>query len=359
MTEKTFLDKIKNPIDKNNVFEKMRAQKLPLIIWGGGSMSHSVRSLLKKEGIAITACWIDHCKRNEIIDGIPVMEIEEIHEKYGKCNVVCGHSRYELADKAKEKYDFIHEIYCLVNVCYGQWSGIDYNFILQHADEYKKTYENLEDEKSRACMTAFLNCKISEDYKYLLPCCVEKTGYFNNSIFQVTEEDYVDVGAYNGDTIEEFLKIVSSYNHIYALEPEENNYRRLLEYGRVNQLANLICYPYGSWNDNTILKFRQTEESSSIEEEGEVALQVFKLDTLLSGKRITLIKINFLNGVMESLEGAENILREQKPKLAITVGFDEWGIIKIPQIIKKINSDYKIYLRYGAPMPARLILFAV
>ena len=62
---------------------------------------------------------------------------------------------------------------------------------------------------------------------------------------------------------------------------------------------------------------------------------------------------------MESLEGAENILREQKPKLAITVGFDEWGIIKIPQIIKKINSDYKIYLRYGAPMPARLILFAV
>ena len=72
-----------------------------------------------------------------------------------------------------------------------------------------------------------------------------------------------------------------------------------------------------------------------------------------------MIKINFLNGVGETLQGAERILREQKPKLAITVGFDEWGVMKIPRIIKRINSDYKIYLRYETPMPARLILFAV
>ena len=360
MTEEDFLKEIKNPAEKDGIIEKIRMQKIPLVIWGGGSMSQSVRNLLKKEGIAITACWIDNCSKNEIIDGIPVMELEDIHKKINRFNVVCGHSRYELADEVKEKFEFINEIYCLVNVCYGQWRRITYDFIVQYASEYKKTYEILEDDKSRKCMTAFLNCKLNENHRYLLPCCDEKISYFKNPFFQITErEAYVDVGAYNGDTIEEFLKTVSSYDHIYALEPEKNNYLELVKYGKLHQLNNVVYYPYGSWNDNVILKFMETEESSSIKEDGGTTLRVFKLDTLLSGKKITLIKINFLNGVGETLQGAERILREQKPKLAITVGFDEWGVMKIPRIIKRINSDYKIYLRYETPMPARLILFAV
>ena len=54
----------------------------------------------------------------------------------------------------------------------------------------------------------------------------------------------------------------------------------------------------------------------------------------------------------------EKILKEKKPKIMIMVGFDEWSLIKLPRLIKLINKEYKLSLRYASAMPARLILFA-
>ena len=49
----------------------------------------------------------------------------------------------------------------------------------------------------------------------------------------------------------------------------------------------------------------------------------------------SIIKINFLNGVKETLQGTEKLIQKCHPKIIITVGFDEWGLIDIPQIIKE------------------------
>ncbi len=345
-----------------NVLIDMKESNLPLIIWGGGSMAYSVRKLLRSEGIKIDACWIDNCKENEYIDGIPVFNLESISEKYDVFNVICGHSRYELVDEIKKRNKNIDRFFCLVNVCYGQWKGIEYDFVLQHAKEYADTMNLLDDSLSRECALAYLNCKLSEDYAYLVPCCREVATYFNNPFYNISDnEDYVDVGAYNGDTLKMFLGSVRQYKHIYAFEPEEQSYQELCDYINCNGVTDAFTYQCGCWNEDTELYFADNQESSCVISDanmGGTRLTVRRLDTLLSGARVTLIKINFMNGVVETLEGAGRILAEQKPKLAITVGFDEWGLIKIPQTIKQINPEYRLYLRYAAAMPARLILFA-
>ena len=344
-----------------NILDEIKGETLPLIIWGGGSMSASVRKLLKCEKVNISACWIDGCESNEIIDGIPVLDIEEIRKKYNKINVDFGHSRYELADKICDEYLFIKKCFCLVNVCYGQWKRLYYDFVKEHMDEYLKSYELLTDQKSRECFTAYLNCKLSENYRYLLKYCDEQVSYFSNPFYQVSRsESYVDIGAYNGDTIREFLSVVNGdgYDQIFAIEPEDNSFDELSRYTREKRFDRIRLFKCGCWERNTTLRFDEGKESSGINSEGTTELPVYKLDTLLDGCRVTLIKINFLKGVYETLLGAEEILRNQRPKLAITVGFDEWGIMNIPRLIKKINPHYKIYLRYAAAMPARLILFA-
>ena len=55
---------------------------------------------------------------------------------------------------------------------------------------------------------------------------------------------------------------------------------------------------------------------------------------------------------------AQNIIRRNSPKLAMTVGLDADEIRCIPQIIHEIDSSYNIYLRFFAAMPARLVLLA-
>lgn len=359
MNKELLLSQIVDEKKCENLIDEMKNSSLPLVMWGCGSMSYSIRKLLKNCDITIDACWVDGAEADTFVDGIPVMGLEKIKNTYEQFNVVFGHSKYELADKILEQNLCINRCFCLVNVCYGQWKGIARTFVEEHIDEYANSYGLLEDELSRACFISYLNCKLSEDYKYVLSACKENATYFRNPFFAVTDhEDFVDIGAYTGDTVAEYLDIVNSYNNIYAIEPENESYIALEKYVNCNAIERIHLYKCGCWDTNTILRFNENEESSSIGEEGTEELEVYTLDSLLQEKKITLIKINFLSGVEETLVGATQILQKQKPNLVITVGFDEWGIIKIPQAIKRINPEYKISLRYAAAMPARLILYA-
>lgn len=354
---KDFFSKIVTSDLQRDILVDMKMEELPLVIWGGGSMSYSVRKILKRNNIPISACWIDNPDIIEL-DGIPVMPIEEIIKKYGTVNVVFGHSKYELADDVVKK-EGINKCFCLINVCYEQWNHLSYEFVKKHAEDYFITYNLLEDELSKECMVAYLNCKITEDFRYLLPVCSETASYFENPFFKIgDEENLVDVGAYDGDTIREFLQVTNTYNKIHAIEPEHQSFLELKKYVEKQKMKDIELYQCGCWNSNTVLHFREDEESSRIEMCGKEELKVYKLDDLLQGQEASIIKINFLNGVCETLDGASYMIRYQKPKLIIMVGFDEWGLIKIPKKIKELNPNYKVALRYASAMPARLTLFA-
>ena len=74
---------------------------------------------------------------------------------------------------------------------------------------------------------------------------------------------------------------------------------------------------------------------------------------------ISLIKINFAFSVSEVLDGGKNLLKKKKPKLIIRAGFDENVLLETYLLIKKLNPQYKIYLRYTVGIPQGLTLFAV
>lgn len=344
--------------DGEDPIESLMKEKLPLILYGGGSMSYSIRKILNSHNIKIAACWIDNAI-SEKLDDIPIMSYECICEKYEKFNVIFGHSKYELADKISIREN-VNKCYCLVNVCYGQWKHLSYKTVASHMNEYFETISLLEDDLSRQALIAFLNCKISEDYHFLLKVCTETASYFNNPFFKIQDDEIlVDAGAYVGDTIQEFIsKGGCKYNKIYAYEPEKNSYNALQEYVETNQLANVELGNWGLWDKNTVLSFSDDDESSSIVSNGVNQIAVKCLDDILEGEKVSMIKINYYDGLLETLRGARNILMKQKPNLAVMVGFDEKTIISVPQLIKKINPNYKLSLRYAAAMPCRLILFA-
>ncbi len=344
----------------DSLIEVLKKQTdIPLIVWGMGSMSYNTRKMLAQNGLTLSAIWIDGERTEKYSDSIPIMSIEQITQRYKKINVVCGHSRYDLVEEAKEKYPSIKEIYCFVNICYGKWDTISKEFIEKHMDEYESSYKLFSDELSRECFSAYLNCKNTEDYKILLPCCMETATYFKNPFFDVSDSEVLlDVGAYNGDTIKEFVAATEGrYKKILAIEPEKESFEELKEYVSNGHLKNVSLFNNGCWNKKTTLRFELNEESSGISDKG-IELDVMRIDEQFKTEMISIIKINYLSGVEETIKGAEGILRKNKPKLAIVVGFDEWGIMRIPNLIMQINPEYHLGLRYASPMPARLILFA-
>ena len=69
--------------------------------------------------------------------------------------------------------------------------------------------------------------------------------------------------------------------------------------------------------------------------------EVKKLDDVLSDKDITFIKMDIEGAEVEALKGAENIIRNKKPKLAICLYHRTSDFWTIPEMLHKMNPNYK------------------
>ena len=175
------------------------------------------------------------------------------------------------------------------------------------------------------------------------------------------EEVFVDGGAYDGLTALSFAKWAgNSFSHIYCFEPDAANQelcqRRLSSF----QPDKAEIIPKGLWSQRSILHFdSQGGQGSSLAETGEVSVEVTSLDEELQGQKVTFIKMDVEGAELASLKGAEKIILEQRPKLAICVYHKPEDIFEIPQLLLSYHEDYRFFLRQYALGGAETVLYAI
>lgn len=177
----------------------------------------------------------------------------------------------------------------------------------------------------------------------------EGNQYFPSDIMELSaHEVFVDCGAYNGETVLDFIHKAKQYNYIYSFEPDPWQYvltKMSLDFARVEHCE---VYNSGVYDCEGELKFsRHTTGASRINQEGDIIVPVVKLDTLLYGKpeRPTFIKMDVEGAELNALEGCRKIIERDHPKLAISVYHDNIHLYEIPYWIKSNFPDYSIYLR--------------
>lgn len=87
-------------------------------------------------------------------------------------------------------------------------------------------------------------------------------------------------------------------------------------------------------------------------------IEVIQLDEFLKGERITFVKMDIEGAEYDALKGAAQIIKEQKPKLAISIYHTPNDIIKIPELLLELRPDYKFYIRHYSLLPNEIILYA-
>lgn len=182
----------------------------------------------------------------------------------------------------------------------------------------------------------------------LMDSIYEGQQYFAEDIISLSNsESFADIGAYDGDTIREFLKYTKGkFDNIYAFELCRSNYEKLVE-----NVAGLLgaekisCINKGCWDSLQEIKYSE-ELSSSAVGKGENTGIVDRMDHILSGKAVTFIKMDIEGAEMNALRGAENIIRTQKPKMAICVYHDLRHFYEVPLYLKSLVPQYKIYFRH-------------
>ena len=242
----------------------------------------------------------------------------------------------------------------------GRWTGL-LRILPKNENEIGKVYDFLADAKSRNVMRNLLQYKISRD-----PRLIEEIRdpvewqYFDPNIVKLgSRENFLDLGAYIGDSITAFCQRVNGeYQSIIALEPSQRSYKRLLE--TTCYMQNVVCYSYGVGEKDGMMKFlEESTQTSMVSEAGTATIGIRSIDSLLPDKRISFIKADIEGMEKEMLRGAKCLIRKNIPILALSVYHKKEDIFQIPIMVKEMHPDYSIYMRHYTGSSVDTVLYAV
>lgn len=240
------------------------------------------------------------------------------------------------------------------------WADLDMDWVRQHERELTDVYEQLADERSREVMIAFLNQKVSMKYGYMRKTKSEEQ-YFDPELIELgNREVFVDCGAYDGDTAAAFLDALHAqgkedYKAIYSYEPDAANYAKLV----ARDIPKNICRKEGVSDEEAVLSFSSETTSSQIAKDGDLTIHVNALDNELLGESVTFIKMDIEGVELRALKGAENIIKQRRPKLAICVYHKREDLYEIMNYLRHIVPTYRFYLRNYEESSREVVLYAL
>lgn len=130
----------------------------------------------------------------------------------------------------------------------------------------------------------------------------------------------LDAGAYPGDLALYLSSLVGSSGKIISLEPDLENYNKMVKNLELNKIKNVILLNKGLWKKDDLLTLSSKDYGSSFKEGGKDKVEVVSIDSLMEKqklKKIDFIKMDIEGAEIEAIIGAKNTLDKYSPKIAI------------------------------------------
>ncbi|MGB9005893.1 MAG: hypothetical protein WCB96_09235, partial [Candidatus Aminicenantales bacterium] len=213
-----------------------------LVLFGAGNLGRKTLAGLRKIGIEPLA-FSDNNRLlwNQLVDGLQVLSPQNAAQRFGQNAVfIVTIWRALGGERQAHREKQLLDLNCRKVVSFGYlfWKypeiylphyclDVPHKFF-QHIDELRESFYLWADDDSRHEYLAQLRFRMLLDFDGLPPPVAHKQ-YFPDDIFSfVKQERFVDVGAFDGDTIRDFLvRQGSEFDSIFALEPDPENYEKL------------------------------------------------------------------------------------------------------------------------------------
>ena len=170
-------------------------------------------------------------------------------------------------------------------------------------------------------------------------------------------EVFVDAGAYNGDSINDFLAWVGNKHYkIYAIEPLSD----MCEEIRNKNIPNVEAINCAAWNRKEMLYFSSNMRGSGVrknENEGYTVGGI--IDEIVGEDKVSFIKMDIEGAELKALEGAKETILKWYPRLAICIYHKYEDIYEIGDYILSLNPNYKLYIRHYSTCMWETVLYAV
>lgn len=330
-----------------NSWKYIEESKKPVVIYGMGNGADKLIDNFKTMGIEILGITAsDDFVRGQIFRDFKVKKLSEFDGDYilviafGTCVESVINHIYSL----DEKYDLVVPVVPVIgNVTVTE------DFVVNNAENINRAYNIFSDESKKIFENVF-NFLYSGRLKYLKLATTEKNEIFERFLNLTEKEVYLDLGAYNGDTVKEFLKYTNGkYDRIIAVEPNIKNYKKLLS--NCEHLSDFSAYNKAVSDDiKTVIFSSLSGRQSSISKKG-VEIKTLTIDEISKIENITYIKIDVEGGEINAINGGENTIKRCKPKLNIALYHRFSDLFEIPNLIYKLNPNYQFEIRKHPYIP--------
>jgi FkbM family methyltransferase len=229
--------------------------------------------------------------------------------------------------------------------------------------ELISAYNLLSDEKSKDVFKTFVQWHYT--FQNDFPKVYDPSLYFPNDLKpQIDYSCFIDVGAYIGDTLSDWISQCSaSAKKYFAFEPDTDAFKKLnlfIDTLPQKTRSNIKAFNIALGNKNGFVNMSGADGAFSVQqsEKGE-RIACKRIDDLFLDEQPTIIKADVEGFEMDLLLGAEKTIRRCKPVLAVSVYHWYSDIWEIPLWINNLNCDYKIYLRHHREVFTDTVCYAI
>jgi FkbM family methyltransferase len=349
-----------------------------IVLFGAAKMGKKALAGLRKAGIEPLAFSDnDPGAWGRSIDGIPVVSPFDAARRYGGSAVfviaIWGRGS---ADPMRARERKLRELGCTRVTSFGPlfWKypeiflpdlpALDLpHKVHEQAAAVRRGFAALTDDRSRREFLAQLRWRLRFDFD-ALPDPVSEPIYFPGDIVDVRRDEvYVDCGAFDGDTILEFLRRCHNQcRAIIAFEPDPASWERLRKTvaalpDHVRNRIRIVAAAAGSRRGT--IRFSAAGALGSAVGAGETEVACVKLDDALAGDAPTYVKMDIEASEPDALQGASGLIGRYAPVLAVCAYHAQDHLWRIPGTIRSLNPDYGIFLRPHARLVEDLVCYAV
>lgn len=339
--------------EKQSCWDRLKAEKRPIFIYGMGDGALKIMSVFNQKGITVSGVFAsDDFVRGHSFEGFRVHKLSEVEEMVEDFAVVLAFAAgyQEIVDKI-HNIASRHTLYVPDVPVVGK-GLFTYEYCLENAEKIRAVYDSLADDYSRKVYANILNFKISGKIEYLSAVTTPKPEIYKKIIRPTLNETYVDLGAYNGDTIRELLEFTHGlYHSIYALEPDRKNFKKLAK--SVDGMNHVYAFNAAAWCVDTELPFAaKAGRQSAVTGSSDTLIAARSVDSILGRRPSTIIKMDVEGFEREAIWGASQNIAHYSPKLMVSLYHRNEDIFELPLLIKSLNPNYKLYIRHQLYIPA-------
>ncbi len=333
-----------------DLWEYLKQTEKNIVIYGMGDGCDKIMKICREKQIPIRGIFAsDEHVREKTVHGFPLLTYAQAKARFGDLIVLLafGVFRDDLMAKILQMNQEV-ELYAPEVPLFG--GGLfDRHYVAKNCDSIRAVKAMLSDEQSHLVFQNLIRYKQTGLIAPLIECETKKEDDYRTLIPFQAGDVYADLGAYDGDTALEWAALHPDYGHIFAVEPGEKTYQKLLQNCRA--LDRFEAVQAAVWNQNTTLSFRgKSGRSAAVSPEGNAPVKGIRLSDHL--KRADFIKFDVEGAEKEAIEGAGELIAKQKPALCISCYHRTEDLFSIPLQIKAICPDYRVYLRHWKYVPA-------